>query len=113
MREHSIKCITNRKKIPVGSARVDGNGAYGRKSNTQKFDFFGGSVCQKTYLKNIFELSFNEHISEELLNEWINQCKLGKLTSQQEFSEKEEWFIKTWMTKKPVNSEKCEKIFRY
>ena len=30
-------------------------------------------------MKNIFELSFNEHISKELLNEWANQCKLGEL----------------------------------
>ena len=34
-------------------------------------------------MKNIFELSFNKHISKELLNEWANQCKLGELKSQQ------------------------------
>ena len=45
-------------------------------------------------MKNIFKLSFNEHISEELLSEWVNQCKLWELKSQQEFSNKEEWFIK-------------------
>ena len=33
-------------------------------------------------MKNFFELGFNEHISEELLNEWVNQCKLGELKSQ-------------------------------
>ena len=41
-------------------------------------------------VKNIFELSFNERISKELLNEWTNQCKLGELKSQQEFFKKEE-----------------------
>ena len=60
-------------------------------------------------MKNIFELSFNEHISKELLNEWANQCKLGELKSQQEFSKKEEWFIKNWMTEKPVNQHNSEK----
>ena len=30
-------------------------------------------------MKNTFKLSFDEHISEELLNEWVNQCKLGDL----------------------------------
>ena len=45
-------------------------------------------------MKNIFELSFTKHISKELLNEWANQCKLGELKPQQEFSKKEEWFIK-------------------
>ena len=60
-------------------------------------------------MKNIFELSFNEHISEELLKEWVNQCKLGELKSQ-EFSKEKEWFVKSWMTESPVNqnnSEKC------
>ena len=33
-------------------------------------------------MKNIFQLSFNERISKELLNEWANQCKLGELKSQ-------------------------------
>ena len=47
-------------------------------------------------MKNIFELSFNEHISKELLSEWANQCKLGKLKSKKEFSKKEGWFIKNW-----------------
>ena len=60
-------------------------------------------------MKNIFELSFNERISKELLNEWANQCKLGELKSQQEFSKKEEWFTKNWMTEKPVNQHKLEK----
>ena len=60
-------------------------------------------------LKNIFELSFNEHISKDLLNEWANQCKLGELKSQQVFSKKEEWFIKNWMTEKPVNHHNSEK----
>ena len=60
-------------------------------------------------MKNIFKLSFNEHISEELLKEWVNQCKLGELKSQKEFSEKEEWFIKNWMTEKPVNQHNLEK----
>ena len=60
-------------------------------------------------MKNIFELSFNKHISKELLNEWANQCKLGELKSQQEFSRKEEWFIKNWMTEKPVNQHNSEK----
>ena len=41
-------------------------------------------------MKNISELSFNEQISKELLSEWANQCKLGELKSQQEFSKKEE-----------------------
>ena len=41
-------------------------------------------------MKKNFELSFNEHISEELLNKWVNQCELGKLKSQLEFSKKEE-----------------------
>ena len=59
-------------------------------------------------MKNIFELSFNEHISKEL-NKWANQCKLGELKSQQEFSKKEEWFIKNWMTEKPVNQHNSEK----
>ena len=36
----------------------------------------------------------NEHISKESLNEWVNQCKLGELKSQQECSKKEDWFIK-------------------
>ena len=45
-------------------------------------------------MKNIFKLSFNEHISKESLNEWVNQCKLGELKSQQECSKKEDWFIK-------------------
>ena len=57
-------------------------------------------------MKNIFELSFNEHISKELLNERANQCKLGELKSQQEFSKKKEWFIKNWMTEKPVKQHK-------
>ena len=60
-------------------------------------------------MKNIFELSFNERISKELLNEWANQCKLGELKSQQEFSKKEEWFIKNWMIEKPVNQHNSEK----
>ena len=60
-------------------------------------------------MKNIFELSFNEHISKELLNEWTNQCKLGELKSQLEFSKKEEWLIKNWMTEKPVNQHNSEK----
>ena len=60
-------------------------------------------------MKNIFELSFNERISKELLNEWANQCKLGELKSQQEFSKKEEWFTKNWMTEKPVNQHNSEK----
>ena len=51
-------------------------------------------------MKNMFELSFNEHISEELLNKWNPQCKLGKLKSQQEFFKKEEWFIKKLDDKK-------------
>ena len=58
---------------------------------------------------HIFELSFNERISKELLNEWANQCKLGELKSQQEFSRKEEWFTKNWMTEKPVNQHNSEK----
>ena len=60
-------------------------------------------------MKNIFELSFNEHISKEFLNEWANQCKLWELKSQQEFSKEEEWFIKTWTTEKPVNQHNSEK----
>ena len=60
-------------------------------------------------MKNIFELSFNKHISKELLNDWANQCKLGELKSQQEFSRKEQWFIKNWMTEKPVNQHNWEK----
>ena len=60
-------------------------------------------------MKNIFELSFNKHISKELLNEWANQCKLGELKSQQEFSRKEQWFIKNWMTEKPINQHNWEK----
>ena len=60
-------------------------------------------------MKNIFELSFNKHISKELLNYWANQYKLGKLKSQQEFSRKEEWFIKNWMAKKTVNQYNSEK----
>ena len=60
-------------------------------------------------MKNISELSFNKHISKELLNEWANQCKLGELKSQQGFSRKEEWFIKNWMTEKPVNQHNSEK----
>ena len=60
-------------------------------------------------MENIFELSFNEHISKELLNESANQCKLGELKSQQEFSKKEEWFIKNWVTEKPVNQPNLEK----
>ena len=60
-------------------------------------------------MKNIFELSFHECISKELLNEWANQCKLGELKSQQEFSKKEEWFTKNWMTEKPVNQHNSEK----
>ena len=60
-------------------------------------------------MKNIFELSFNEHISKELLNEWVNQCKLGKLKSQQEIYKKEKWFIKNWMTQKPVNQQNSAK----
>ena len=64
-------------------------------------------------MKNIFELSFSEHISKELLNEWENQFKLGELQSQQEFSKKEEWFIKNWMTEKPVSHHNSEKGANY
>ena len=60
-------------------------------------------------MKNISELSFDEHISKELFQEWANQCKLGELKSQQEFSKKEEWFIKNWLTEKPVNEYNSEK----
>ena len=60
-------------------------------------------------MKNIFELSFNERISKELFNEWANQRKLGELKSQQEFSKKEEWFTKNWMTEKSVNQHNSEK----
>ena len=60
-------------------------------------------------MKNISELSFDEHISKELFQEWANQCKLGELKSQQEFFKKEEWFIKNWLTEKPVNEHNSEK----
>ena len=30
-------------------------------------------------IKSIFEISFNEHISDGLLKEWVNQCKIGKV----------------------------------
>ena len=64
-------------------------------------------------MKNISKLSFNEHTSKELLNEWANQCKLGELKSQQEFSKKEEWLIKNWMTEKPANHHTSEKGANY
>ena len=59
-------------------------------------------------MKNIFELSFNERISKELLNEWPNKCKLGELKSRQKFSKKEGWFIKNWTTEKTVNQQNSE-----
>ena len=60
-------------------------------------------------MKNIFDLSFNKHMSKELLTESASQCKLGELKSQQEFSSKEQRFIKNSMTEKPVNQHNSEK----
>ena len=60
-------------------------------------------------MKNIFELSLNGHISEGVFKKRVHQCKLEKLKSQQEFSKKEEWFLKNWMTEKPVNQHNSEK----
>ena len=60
-------------------------------------------------MKNIFELSLNGHISEGVFKKRVHQCKLERLKSQQEFSKKEEWFLKNWMTEKPVNQHNLEK----
>ena len=50
-RKHNFMCTMNRKKIPIESAKADGNGAYNKKGNTRKFHFFNGSVCQKAHLE--------------------------------------------------------------
>ena len=69
------------------------------------------SLCFKRFSLSLLEVftefmylpSFNEPICDELFNELVNQSKLGELKSPQEFSKKEEWFIKNWMTEKPIN----------
>ena len=59
-------------------------------------------------IKSIFELSFNKNSSEGLLKEWVNQCKLEEVIKK-DFFKKKEWFIKNWMTEKPVTQQNSEK----
>ena len=50
-RKHNFMCTMNRKKIPIGSEKADGNGAYNKKGNTRKFHCFNDSVYQKAHLE--------------------------------------------------------------
>ena len=62
-------------------------------------------------MKNIFELSFNEHISKETLNEWVNQCKLGALKLKRNHSKtkQEKHLLKQKNNNKQIKEEKVVK----